>query len=231
MTDKICGYQDCGAARYARKLCLEHYGQQRRDEELRPVQRRSRQEGCSFPDCSRPHRASGLCSPHYRQQQRSEELRPLNAMRPAGICEFPDCGRPRLSRGWCAGHYSQDREGRPMAKLRCVDPHRGCRVVDCDARHYARGLCKNHVRKGYHYGLTPEDVALLLSRDRCDACGRTWGESRGTQPVIDHDHTTGAVRGAICGNCNLGLGHFGDDAERLEAGARYLRRAAGATAD
>ncbi len=111
-----------------------------------------------------------------------------------------------------------------MTPLRSVDPGRGCRVGDCPERHCARGLCKSHLRKGYAYRLTPDEVTLLLSRDCCDACQRPWAPGRGRQPVIDHDHTNGAVRGVVCGSCNLGLGQFGDDPDRLEAAAQYLRR-------
>lgn len=40
--------------------------------------------------------------------------------------------------------------------------------------------------------------------------------------VIDHDHVTGAFRGLLCDACNLGIGHFKDDAGIVGAAIRYL---------
>lgn len=40
---------------------------------------------------------------------------------------------------------------------------------------------------------------------------------------IDHNHTTGKIRGILCGNCNRGLGLFKDSIEALLNAARYLR--------
>jgi hypothetical protein len=41
---------------------------------------------------------------------------------------------------------------------------------------------------------------------------------------IDHDHTTGRVRGLLCPGCNLALGHF-DDPEILRRALDYVIKA------
>ena len=64
------------------------------------------------------------------------------------------------------------------------------------------------------YGLTAEQVDALMKHG-CAICGEPAKN-------IDHDHATGAVRGALCWPCNVSLGHFGDDPERLRAAAAYL---------
>jgi len=41
---------------------------------------------------------------------------------------------------------------------------------------------------------------------------------------IDHDHTTGVIRGLLCSACNRAIGFFGDDIERLKKAVEYLTR-------
>ncbi len=224
---KTCSFPSCTEEMYARDLCLQHYRQDWRGEPPRPVRRRSRYSGCSFAGCARPHRASKLCSSHYRQRQRGVALRPLATVEKAPVCKFPDCNKPRLSLGWCAGHYSQYRQGRLMAALVRHDPGRDCGVSECGAKHEARDLCKRHYKLRNLYRLTTPELVDLMSRPVCDSCGRPWGQGRGRERVIDHDATTRRVRGVLCGNCNVGLGHFGHEPDRLRGGADYLERGGG----
>jgi hypothetical protein len=39
---------------------------------------------------------------------------------------------------------------------------------------------------------------------------------------VDHDHKTKKLRSLLCNNCNLGLGHFGDDSAALRRAGDYV---------
>lgn len=69
------------------------------------------------------------------------------------------------------------------------------------------------------YGITVEEAEALLKSQggKCKICRR-----KPKMQHIDHCHKTGTVRGVLCGPCNTGLGHFGDDPDRLKAAAAYL---------
>lgn len=82
------------------------------------------------------------------------------------------------------------------------------------------------------YGLTPEAYDQLLREQdgACAICGQaeTFVDPRTAETrrlAVDHCHTTGRVRGLLCGRCNRSIGLLGDSAETLEKAAAYLRRA------
>jgi len=101
----------------------------------------------------------------------------------------------------------------------------------------------NHL--SLHYGLTPEAYELMRQAQnyRCAACGRHEDElptilagrprvdgtaALANPPlVVDHDHETGEVRGLVCVGCNSGIGHMGDDPQRLRSAAQYLENHSG----
>ena len=77
-------------------------------------------------------------------------------------------------------------------------------------------------RLKHKYGVTPDFVKELLESQNniCAICGTSdWGYQG---PHIDHDHTTGNIRGILCHNCNTGLGYFGDDTTKLLSALRYI---------
>ncbi len=74
------------------------------------------------------------------------------------------------------------------------------------------------------YGLTPEAFDTLL-RDQgglCAVCRTSnWGHDG---PMVDHDHTSGKVRGILCLGCNSAEGHLKSDPVRARALADYMEK-------
>ena len=70
------------------------------------------------------------------------------------------------------------------------------------------------------YGLSLEDFYGLVEKQagRCAICDK----QPKTILYIDHDHTTGLVRGLLCSRCNMALGVLGDCAEGLKRALKYL---------
>ena len=71
------------------------------------------------------------------------------------------------------------------------------------------------------YGLTEESRALLLlgQDGKCKICSK---DLTGKKSVIDHNHTTGKVRGILCHLCNSWLGVAKDNPAVAMRAARYL---------
>lgn len=84
-----------------------------------------------------------------------------------------------------------------------------------------------HARKSNlknRYGLTPGayDELLAAQGGACAICrGDVAGKSK-KYFSVDHDHTSGRVRGLLCEGCNFGLGKFKDSPELLQAAISYL---------
>lgn len=71
--------------------------------------------------------------------------------------------------------------------------------------------------------LMREGVARQLRLAGPMACGICTAPLTTTLAVqIDHDHTTGEIRGVLCRDCNMGLGCFHDRPELLQAAVAYL---------
>ncbi len=66
------------------------------------------------------------------------------------------------------------------------------------------------------YGITSEEHDVVMSAGKCATCGST------EKLCIDHDHSTGKVRGLLCNDCNLSLGYAKDSIETLKNLIKYL---------
>lgn len=75
------------------------------------------------------------------------------------------------------------------------------------------------------YGMTSEDYDLLLEQQsKCCAICRSDDPSGFKYFHIDHNHTTGKIRGLLCSKCNTAIGLFGEDIAVMNAALDYLKR-------
>ena len=99
------------------------------------------------------------------------------------------------------------------------------------AREYQRTVYKHKIRAQHikkKYGLSLEEVNFLLEKQNnsCAICKRDLTfttHKKADTAHIDHCHETGQVRGALCIQCNLGLGAFKDREDLLLTAIEYLR--------
>lgn len=71
------------------------------------------------------------------------------------------------------------------------------------------------------YGITLEQYRKMCEGQNnvCLICGKENWQAL----IIDHSHTTGIVRGLLCHRCNLGIGYYDGDINKLERVIKYLR--------
>ena len=76
------------------------------------------------------------------------------------------------------------------------------------------------------YGITLDEyLQMMVDRDgKCDICGTDQANSVRKDLYVDHCHATLKVRGLLCQSCNMALGLFKDDTQRLLTAADYLKR-------
>ena len=74
------------------------------------------------------------------------------------------------------------------------------------------------------FGLTPEQYDTMFEDQKgcCAICGRPQSELKRAL-AVDHDRKTDRIRGLLCGPCNMSLGGFDHNSERLEKAAAYVR--------
>ena len=88
---------------------------------------------------------------------------------------------------------------------------------------------KYRLRTRYGLSLGTYNKMLVAQEGVCAICRfPETAHRKGTivEFAVDHDHSTGRVRGLLCRSCNLGLGRFKDSPRLLLAALEYLARPA-----
>lgn len=188
---------------------------------------------CVHPGCDRQGYGNhGYCPAHYQRKWKGQDMdKPFRKMKKTarvGNCDIEGCDNPHWAKGYCSSHYSRKRLGQDLeAPLRPKVDHPRCSVPECARENSKAEFCRKHTHVARTYNLSAGEIYELF-KNPCAICS-SW-----ENPSVDHDHTCcpgdkscgNCVRGVLCHSCNVALGLFKDDPERLENAAAYLRRVA-----
>ena len=185
---------------------------------------------CSFTDCAHVARCKGFCAGHYAQVQRGEEMHPLKRHLPYPPCAIEGCDQQSYLRSEqiCSRHYFRRYRGFPLEPDDRPCDNCGQTFTPTMTRpnvRYCSRKCKGETTKlQAAYGFTGVELRRMLAAQdgHCAICPTPI--EPGVSTCVDHCHTTGAVRGVLCGHCNSGLGYFRDNPEYLASAISYLGR-------
>lgn len=128
---------------------------------------------------------------------------------------------PRMKSGLKS--YCRDCCRLDARERRAANPERARAIAN--ASHKRRYTTEWRWAQGLRrYGLTAETFATMLvdQGGRCAICRTDAPLGKSNRWHVDHCHATGVVRGLLCAGCNVGIGHLGDDPDRLRSAAAYI---------
>lgn len=186
--------------------------------------------------------AKGWCNGHLLQLRGNKKLKPITKRAKVGegssMCSFGGCGRKSHAKSLCKTHHIQHLRGKELSPIWLPNKN-PCKVPNCGRKHQAKGYCSHHWRKfcqkpsnkivgirsalKHKYNITFETYDELRNKQNgvCAVCKKVC--KSGKRLSVDHNHSTGRIRGLLCGKCNTALGLAEDSIERLYALIAYLK--------
>jgi len=130
----------------------------------------------------------------------------------AGYC--PKCGVVKALTAFFGG------EGKTYPRSSYCKP---CMRIRAKARWKKGARAWRNYFLQRRYGITEQAYALMEAEQQglCRICGKKDSK----RLSVDHNHTTGKIRGLLCRRCNSALGLLGESPERCLQAATYLREA------
>jgi hypothetical protein len=125
------------------------------------------------------------------------------------LCSVNGCTRPHEARGFCKPHYKQSLYASNPDKI----------IARSKARYWGNLERSRAEARDKRLGLGASNHFELQKQEQGNVCAICkLRPPRG----LDHNHTTGQWRGALCAACNSGLGDFGEDISRLFSAMTYI---------
>jgi hypothetical protein len=175
---------------------------------------------CKAKDCNRQVNAKGYCDKHYRRVKKSGTTEKTDFIQKE--CNSTECKRSAKSKGLCDMHY---RRLKTTGKTELsVKIKRRCKIENCEKPHAAKDLCRIHYEMIRQKMIIDERAKSIINSNKglCDICRSDIPGFGRKNLSVDHDHSTGLVRGMLCQKCNIGLGNFNDSPELLKRAIKYL---------
>ncbi len=91
-----------------------------------------------------------------------------------------------------------------------------------DPDKYSELILKRNLKKLYKLSLEDYNNLIKQQNGLCKICRRT--NTSGRRLSVDHNHSTGKVRGLLCGPCNVAIGMLQEDSRRLTTVIEYLKQ-------
>lgn len=122
------------------------------------------------------------------------------------------------NRGGCKrGHPSERYQPGPSGVKVCLD----CKRINGAKYRAGNQLKINWKNRVQRYGLKVDDLDRMFNqqRGRCAICPTIFSDGNYR---VDHDHSSGKVRGLLCAACNTAIGLLKDNPLVLQSAKDYL---------
>lgn len=197
---------------------------------------------CSIDGCDRSSGTKTICPTHYGRIRKHGVPDPYTDLK-CQICGGPITMGPGRLRVTCEAadckRAIQARRVRESRARKRADPQWKARQAEtirawreANPAEWKRIARASTLRQAYGMSVDEYDALLASQGGRCAICEAPVADAAERRLHVDHDHACcpgkkscgECVRGLLCKACNQGIGHFGDDPERLRKAIEYLSR-------
>lgn len=84
-----------------------------------------------------------------------------------------------------------------------------------------QSLTNSHYKRKYGITLEQYEYQLNIQLGGCAVCKQAC--ETGNRLAVDHNHSTGKIRGLLCKNCNIALGALKEDEDLIWNMLEYLK--------
>ncbi len=82
---------------------------------------------------------------------------------------------------------------------------------------------KAYIERTFKISYSFYEKLLDSQKGVCSICSKPETSSKNKYLSVDHDHSTGKIRGLLCNSCNRALGYFYDNIKIMKNAIKYLK--------